>query len=138
MRYCFFGRALLCSKVVALVFSLATLAAGNCVALASGNVSTEDKVEAVSAWVLHGAAEAHADSIVGNVAHLLGMSNSDLHGRAATFANERDDIFLVFVTFPGRSDVSCWFEETTSSIEGSIGGSKMASSPQLYSVRKGR
>ena len=33
------------------------------------------------------------------------MSNSDLHGRAATFANERDDIFLFFVTFPGRSDV---------------------------------
>ena len=48
---------------------------------------------------------AHPDTVVGDVAHHLGMSNSDLHGRAAGWANEREDIFIFFMTFPDRSDV---------------------------------
>jgi hypothetical protein len=92
-------------EILALAITLATLAARDCTARPSANVSTEHKVAAVSAWVLHRAAKAHADTIVGNVARLLGMSNSDLNGRAAGFANERKDIFIFFMTFPDRSDV---------------------------------
>jgi dipeptidyl aminopeptidase/acylaminoacyl peptidase len=47
---------------------------------------------------------AHPDTVVRDVARLLGMSGSDLHGRAAGWANEREDMFVFFVTFPGRPD----------------------------------
>lgn len=105
MSYYLHLRVLQRRKIVALVLTIVSLCLSDCIAHSAENPSTKYKVIAVSAWVLHGATKAHPDTIEADASRLLGMGNSDLDGRAAGWANERNDVLFFFVTFPDRSDV---------------------------------
>ncbi|HTV37491.1 MAG TPA: hypothetical protein VMF12_13745 [Xanthobacteraceae bacterium] len=93
-------------RVIVLAAALVVLSAGDCLAQSSTSaVTTDYKVAAVSAWVLHGAPGAGPVTIGGDVAHLMGLSNSDLSGFAATYGSDERGLFLYFVTLPRRPEV---------------------------------
>lgn len=92
-------------KVASLVLALGALAVSSCFAQPSADVSTNYKVAAISAWVLHGPSKARAEPLSADVARLLGLSKASLNSTAANYANNENGLALWFATFPGRSDV---------------------------------
>lgn len=78
----------------------------DCLGQQPTGVSTEYKVEAVKAWVLHGPSKPETGTVNGSVARIMGLGNSaTLNVLTIAAANKDGSIHLWFATVPDRSEI---------------------------------